>query len=255
MNDFFPLWTTFPFVALVLGIAGLPILFPNAWGKHGFQFLVACGCAAPVVAFLWIEGHHEHLTGAAASYVSFVATIGALYVTASGIFVSGDIEARPRTNVTFLMGGALLASLIGTTGASILLIRPLLRTNQQRVHRQHLVPFFILAVSNAGGLLTPLGDPPLLLGYLEGVPFLWTLRLFPYWILYVGVISVLMYLAERAAYRREPPQAKEKDRSEVVKLGVRGKRNIALLLAIVGAVLLPSGFREATMVAIAALSY
>src|SRR6266498_3011497 len=255
MDDLFPAWTMLPFAALVLGIAGLPLLFPHAWGKHGFQALFACGCAAPVVAFLWIEGHHQHLKGAAASYASFVATIGALYVTASGIFVSGDIEATPRTNLTFLVGGALLASVIGTTGASILLIRPLLRTNQQRVHRQHLVPFFILAFSNAGGLLTPLGDPPLLLGYLEGVPFLWTLRLFPYWVLYVGVIAVLMYLAERAAYRREPEQAKEKDRIEAVKLGIHGKRNIALLFLIVGAVLLPPVWRESAIVAIAAASY
>jgi len=255
MDDLFPAWTMLPFAALVLGIAGLPLLFPHAWGKHGFQALFACGCAAPVVAFLWLGGHHQHLKGAAASYASFVATIGALYVTASGIFVSGDIEATPRANLTFLVGGALLASVIGTTGASILLIRPLLRTNQQRVHRQHLVPFFILAVSNAGGLLTPLGDPPLLLGYLEGVPFLWTLRLFPYWVLYVGVIAVLMYLAERAAYRREPEQAKEKDRIEAVKLGIHGKRNIALLFLIVGAVLLPPVWRESAIVAIAAASY
>src|SRR5205807_558734 len=121
---------------LVLGIAVLPILLPNAWGKHGFQALVALGCAAPVIAFLLFEGHQGHLTSAATSYVSFVATIGALYVTASGIFISGDIEATPRNNLAFLLGGGILASLIGTTGASILLVRPLLRTNQQREHRQ-----------------------------------------------------------------------------------------------------------------------
>jgi Na+/H+ antiporter NhaD/arsenite permease-like protein len=255
MTESFPLWTLLPFGTLVLGIAGLPLLFPNAWGKHGFQALVALGCAAPVVGFLLLAGHQTHLTGAAKSYLSFVATIGALYITASGIFISGDIEATPRTNLAFLLGGGILASLIGTTGASILLVRPLLRTNHQRVHRQHLVPFFILVVSNAGGLLTPLGDPPLLLGYLEGVPFLWTLRLFPYWALYVGSICTFMYFVETRAYRREPARALEQDKAEVVPLAVRGKRNIALLLAIVGAVLLPSGFREATMVAIAAISY
>jgi Na+/H+ antiporter NhaD/arsenite permease-like protein len=240
---------------LVLGIAVLPILLPNAWGKHGFQALVALGCAAPVIGFLVLKGHQDHLSGAALSYLSFVATIGALYVTASGIFISGDIEATPRVNLAFLLGGGLLASLVGTTGASILLVRPLLRTNQQRVHRQHLIPFFILVVSNAGGLLTPLGDPPLLLGYLEGVPFLWTLRLFPYWAMYVGAIASFMYVVETRAYHREPARALEKDKAEVVPLGVVGKRNMLLLAAIVGAVLLPAGFREATMVAIGAVSY
>src|SRR5438105_74274 len=102
MTQFFPLWTLLPFATLVLGIAALPLLFPNAWGKHGFQALVAVGCAAPVVGFLWLDGHHGHLIGAIKSYLSFVATIGALYITASGIFISGDIEATPRTNLGFL---------------------------------------------------------------------------------------------------------------------------------------------------------
>jgi len=255
MTELFPVWTLLPFAVLVLGIAALPLLLPNAWGNHAFQALVALGCAAPVVGFLLLAGHHRHLASAATSYLSFVATIGALYVTASGIFIAGDIQATPRTNLAFLAGGGLLASLIGTTGASILLVRPLLRTNRQRVHRQHIIPFFILVVSNAGGLLTPLGDPPLLLGYLEGVPFLWTLRLFPYWALYVGSICAFMYVIETRAYRREPESALQRDKAEVVPLTIHGKRNVLLLLGIVGAVLLPSGFREATMIAIATLSY
>src|SRR5882724_11081335 len=122
MSEMFPSWTMLPFGALVLCIAALPLLVPNAWGKHGFQALVALACATPIIAFLWYEDHHQHLFSAATDYLSFVATIGALYVTASGIFVAGDIEARPRTNIMFLVGGALLASFIGTTGASILMI-------------------------------------------------------------------------------------------------------------------------------------
>jgi Na+/H+ antiporter NhaD/arsenite permease-like protein len=118
-----------------------------------------------------------------------------------------------------------------------------------------MVPFFILAVSNAGGLLTPLGDPPLLLGYLEGVPFLWTLRLFPYWLFYVGAVAALFYVVERRAYRREPEQAIKVDRAAIVPLAIQGKRNVFLLFAIVGAVLLPSGWREGAMLAIAAISY
>jgi Na+/H+ antiporter NhaD/arsenite permease-like protein len=255
MIEQFPLWTELPFVFLVLGIAALPMLVPNLWGKLGFQVAVAFAAAAPVAAFLLLEGHQAHLFKAGISYLSFVATIGALYVTTSGIFIAGDIEATPRTNVLLMAGSALLASLIGTTGASVLMIRPVLRTNQQRKNTAHLVPFFILLVANAGGLLTPLGDPPLLLGYLEGVPFLWTLKLFPYWTLYVGTISVILYVVDRRAYRLETAEATRRDRAEVVALEVHGKANGLLLLGIVGAVLLESPLREAAMLAIAAGSY
>jgi Na+/H+ antiporter NhaD/arsenite permease-like protein len=244
-----------PFAALVLGIATFPLLSPRWWSRHEVQVVVSLLCAVPVIGFLWTNGHTDHLRNSAMSYVSFVVTIGALYVTASGIYVAGDIEATPRTNITFLCIGAVLASFIGTTGASMLLIRPVLRTNHQRTKRGHIVPFFILAVANAGGLLTPLGDPPLLLGYLEGVPFLWTLRLFPYWLLYVGVILAVFSFIERRAYRGEPEAAKLLDEREVVPLDIQGRRNIPLLACLVGAVLLPNGFREAAIFAIAVISY
>jgi Na+/H+ antiporter NhaD/arsenite permease-like protein len=255
MSGGFPTWTVLPFTSLVLGIAALPMVVPNLWGKLSFQAAVSAACAAPIVVFLLQGGHSDHLVQSATSYASFIATIGALYVVTSGIFVSGDIEATPRTNVTLILGGAVLASVIGTTGASVLLLRPLLRTNKQREYRGHLVPFFILLVSNAGGLLTPLGDPPLLLGYLEGVPFLWTLRLFPWWALYVVVIGVALYVIERRAYANEPAEAKARDRAEIVPLALHGKFNVALLAGIVGAVLLPSPLREAAMLAIAGTSY
>lgn len=255
MHELFPLWTMLPFGLLVLSIASLPLLFPTMWGRHQFQVLVVVACAAPVVMFLAMNGHGAHLAGAAKSYASFVATIGALYIVASGVFISGDIEATPRVNLGFLLAGGVMASLVGTTGASILLIRPLLRTNRQRTERAHLVPFFILIVANAGGLLTPLGDPPLLLGYLEGVPFLWTLRLFPYWLLYVGAISAVFYVVEKRAHDREPQRALQRDHDEVEPLKLHGKQNLGLLLGIVVAVLLPSGWRELAMLAIAAASY
>jgi Na+/H+ antiporter NhaD/arsenite permease-like protein len=253
--ELLPTWTMVPFVALVLGIATFPLALPRAWGRHDFQIAVTLLCAGPVAAYLAAHGHRDHLLDAAMSYASFVVTIGALYITASGIYVSGDIEARPETNVAFLLVGAVLASVIGTTGASILLIRPLLRTNRQRTRRLHIVPFYILAVSNAGGLLTPLGDPPLLLGYLEGVPFLWTLNLFPYWLLYVGAILVIFYVVERRAHAAEPAAAQEADRTDIEPLRILGTRNIPLLLGIVGAVLLRPGLREGAIALIAAVSY
>jgi len=255
MHALFPTWTLWPFALLVLGIAGLPLLFAHLWEKIWAQAGFAFSCAAPVALYCVLAGRAAPLLEALGSYTSFVATIAALYVAASGVFIAGDIEATPRNNVAFIAVGALLASAIGTTGASILLVRPLLRTNQQRAHRGHLIPFFILAVSNAGGLLTPLGDPPLLIGYLQGVPFFWTLSLWPYWLWYVGSICALAYWADRRAYARESPGARLRDRARVEPLGLRGRHNWLVLVLILAAVALPSGVRESTLIALGVGSY
>jgi Na+/H+ antiporter NhaD/arsenite permease-like protein len=250
----FPRWTMAPFAILVLAIAVLPIVAPRSWEKRGFQALVVATCAVPVVAYLVMHARLEDLWNATASYASFVTTLGALYIASGGVQLLGDIEATPWTNVRMLLAGSFLASFVGTTGASMLLIRPLLRTNQQREHKAHLIPFFIMAVANAGGLLTPLGDPPLLVGYIGGVPFFWTLRLIPIWLLYVGGFALMFYWMDRRAYARETQAAIARDRSEVTPLAVRGKRNIALLAAVVPAALLPGGIREIAMVAICVAS-
>jgi len=191
----------------------------------------------------------------AKGYLAFVITLGALFTTSGGIHLKGDIEATPRNNLLFLLLGATCASLIGTTGASMLLIRPLLKTNRQREHRAHLVPFFILIVANAGGLLLPLGDPPLLVGYIMGVPFFWTLHLFPVWLLYVGSFAVAFYVVDRRAYARETARALSADRREIEPLSLLGRRNIGFLLAIVPAALLPEGWREIALLVIAAASF
>ncbi len=236
-----PWWTVLPFPVLVLGIAVLPIAVPRAWERRSVQGgFVATGQLAAV-------------SDAGQAYATFVATLGALYVTSGGVLLSGDLEAKPSTNVGFVLVGSVLANLVGTTGAAMLMIRPLLWTNRQREHRAHLVPLFIIAVANAGGLLTPLGGP-LLMGYIGGVPFFWTLRLFPAWLLYVGSTAAVLYFIDRREYARESVQALARDRAEVVPLTVRGKRNVALLLAVVPAALLPLGYREVAMLAIALAS-
>lgn len=216
--------------------------------------MVVALCALPVLVDHMAGARFADLAEATTSYLSFITTLGALYVTTGGIHVSGDIEAKPSTNVALVVPGASLASLIGTTGASMLMVRPLLRTNQQREHRAHLVPFFIVAVANAGGLLTPLGDPPLLVGYIGGVPFFWTLRLFPAWLLYVGTSAFALYWVDRRAYAQESPAVRARDRAEVVPFTVRGKRNVALMLAVVPAAVLPMGAREIAMMLIIAAS-
>jgi Na+/H+ antiporter NhaD/arsenite permease-like protein len=249
-----PTWTVLPFPALVLAIAILPIAAPKAWESRVFQGFVVGMCALPVVAHFASTGRLQPMIEAARSYASFVATLGALYITSGGVQLAGDIEATPSTNVALVVVGSILASFVGTTGASMLLIRPLLRANRRREHRAHLVPLFIVAVANAGGLLTPLGDPPLLVGYIGGVPFFWTLRLFPAWLLYVGSAAVALYFIDRRAYARESAAALMKDKAEAVPLTIRGKRNVALLLAVVPAALLPIGFREVAMIVIAGAS-
>lgn len=250
-----PTWTMLPFGVLVLSMAALPMLAPRAWEHRWFQALVVALCAGPVVTYLVAHGHGGEAVTSAREYVTFITTLGALFVAAGGVYATGDLEASPRTNVAFLVGGSVLASIIGTTGASVLVLRPLLRTNSQREQTAHLVPFFILAVSNAGGLLTPLGDPPLLVGFISGVPFFWTLKLLPVWLLYVGSFALGLYVIDRRAYARETAAVRELDRSERVPLTVRGWHNLLWLLAIVAAAFLPPIAREAAMVAIGLASY
>jgi len=251
----FPTWTLLPFPALVLAIAVFPLLIPHLWEKRGVQLALVAVCVLPVALYELGFGQLELIVAGAKSYLAFVITLAALFTTSGGIHLQGDITATPRNNLLFLSLGALFASLIGTTGASMLLIRPLLKTNRQREHRAHLVPFFILIVANAGGLLLPLGDPPLLVGYIMGVPFFWTLRLFPIWLLYVGSLLLAFYLMDKRAYAREAPRALADDRREVEPLTLLGRRNLLFLAAIVPAALLPEGFREGCLFAIAVLSF
>lgn len=244
-----------PFAGLVLSMAVMPMVIPHAWEKRWFQGLVVVACATPVIWFFLAHAEAEHLRHAGASYLAFICTLGALFVTAGGIYANGDFQATPRTNVAFLVFGSVLASVIGTTGASMLLIRPFLRTNSQREHVAHLTPFMIVAVANAGGLLTPLGDPPLLVGFISGVPFFWTLRLLPAWLLYTATFAAFLYFVDRRAYARENSSAISRDKNETRPLEVRGYLNVALLLAIIPAAFLPPGFRELVMATIALVSY
>lgn len=239
------------FPALILVMAVLPWVAPRVWEHPGLRALVVAACSLPVVALLLATRPHD-LVEASSSFLSFVVTLGALYVTAGGVCLAGDLEPTPWTNLAILMLGALLANAIGTTGASVLLVRPLLRANRDRENRAHLVPFFILVVANAGGLLTPLGDPPLLVGFFGGVPFFWTLRLFPAWLLYVGSLLLMFVVVERRAYARET--AAHRRAPVEAPIAVTGRRNVALMTAVVPAALLPFGYREGAMLAIALVS-
>jgi Na+/H+ antiporter NhaD/arsenite permease-like protein len=243
-----------PFVILLLGIAIFPLALPHFWESNLRKLVVSIVLGGPVLALYAL--HHPMAIGhTATDYVSFMVLLGSLYVISGGVLMDGDLEATPFVNTLFLAGGALLASVVGTTGASMLLIRPLLHTNAERRHVVHTVVFFIFLVSNVGGCLTPLGDPPLFLGYLMGVPFTWTLRLFPAWLATVAMILVVYYVWDTRAYETESPGSRRADRTTIEPLTVKGRENLALLLGIVLATaFLGAPFRELAMVALAGLS-
>src|SRR6266496_36309 len=180
-----PLVSALPFVALLAAIAVLPLVAPRWWHPNGNKAIVAVALSLPVLWQLGIalgEPGRVVLADKMHDYVGFIIVIGALFVITGGIHIQGSLSGTPLVNTGMLGLGAVLANLLGTTGASVLLIRPLLRANRSRQRTAHIVIFFIFLVSNCGGLLTPVGDPPLLLGFLKGVPFEWTLRLWPQWL-------------------------------------------------------------------------
>jgi Na+/H+ antiporter NhaD/arsenite permease-like protein len=199
------MWTIAPFAVYLLLIAVIPLIAGNFWGKNRNKLIVAAILSVPVVLYLAL-GTPEGLSWLVESiqeYVAFMALLGALFVITGGIYLRGELAGTPTVNTAFLAFGALIANLIGTTGASLLLIRPLLRANEKRQRRVHMVVFFIFIVSNGAGLLTPLGDPPLFLGFLRGVPFFWPLRLFGPWALVMVTLLALFFVVDRVALLRE----------------------------------------------------
>jgi Na+/H+ antiporter NhaD/arsenite permease-like protein len=244
-----------PFAALLFTIAVFPLAFPRFWESNLRKLGIAAILAAPVLV-LYLDRDRAALADTAADYVSFIVLLGGLFVISGGVFLEGDLEATPRTNSAILATGALLASFVGTTGAAMLLIRPLLQTNRERKHVAHTVIFFIFLVANVGGCLTPLGDPPLFLGYLQGVPFTWTLRLFPPWLFTVAVLLSVYYLWDVRAHAREARVDLRRDFYEVRPIRIAGKANLALLGGVLVAVaFLPAPWREGAIVALAAFSY
>jgi Na+/H+ antiporter NhaD/arsenite permease-like protein len=245
--------TVLPFALLLLAIAVLPLAAPAFWEHNRNKALVAGLLAAPIAAWLLVR-EPMSVAHSLREYASFIILLGSLFVISGGIHLEGDLRATPGTNTLLLALGGVLANILGTTGASMLLIRTVLKTNSQRRHVAYLPFFFILVVSNCGGLLTPLGDPPLFLGYLRGVPFTWTLLLWPAWLFTMAWLLGLYYFIDRRAYAREDPARLRRDELEVVPLSLIGRRNIALLLGVVVSVLMPTPYRELCMVGLALAS-
>ena len=237
-----PSWAVGPFVLYLLLIAVLPLFLGRFWEHNRNKLIVATALSLPVLIYLFGSKGGEgalEVVHTALDYASFMALLGALFTISGGICLRGSLAGSPLTNVVFLLTGAVLGSAIGTTGASVLLIRPLLRANARRAYGTHIVVFFIFIVSNAAGLLTPLGDPPLFLGFLRGVPFTWTLRLFKQWAFVNGVLLVLFTVIDRflmARERRRPRSASDDlfpAPSDDGPLRLEGSLNLLWLLAIV----------------------
>ena len=241
-----------PFVAILLCIAILPLLKQTEhwWHKNTNKLIIAVLLGIITLVYYQFRGygfgHGDHAAEPGFStvlsvldhsilieFVPFISLLFSLYVISGGISVRGDIPAHPSTNVAFLGIGGLLASLIGTTGASMLLIRPLLATNSERKHVVHTVIFFIFIVSNIGGCLLPIGDPPLFLGFLRGVPFLWTLGLWKQWFFCLGILLAIYYLWDQRAYRTESAADIARDEGLVTKIAVGGKINFLWLAGVV----------------------
>jgi Na+/H+ antiporter NhaD/arsenite permease-like protein len=229
-----------PFVCLLLSIAILPLTLPHWWEKNRNKLLVSAIWAIPAAVVLILDMRGEGvgiLVHSVKEYVAFIALLFSLFVITGGIFVKGSLAGTPMSNTVIFGIGAVLANFVGTTGASMLLIRPLLRANASRVRKSHIFVFLIFIVSNTGGLLTPLGDPPLFLGFLRGVPFFWTLGLWVKWLVVNGLLLAVFNFVDQFIFDREERLRAGSQLEEVQEAveppGIRGGQNFVFLFGVI----------------------
>lgn len=242
-----PAWTMIPFGIMLLAIAIGPIIAPEKWESNLNKLIVSAILGVPVAIYMIVNGaaviDPSGLTMATSlvdtvffDYVPFIILLLALFVITGGIHLSGDIKAKPIVNTLFLAIGFFLASLMGTTGAAMLLIRPVLATNAQREHKMHTVLFFIALVANCGGLMTPLGDPPLFMLFLRGASFTWFASMWAPWLFTGAILLLLYFLADTYYYRKEEWTALSADSREAKSLQLTGKVNFIWLAGVVASV-------------------
>jgi Na+/H+ antiporter NhaD/arsenite permease-like protein len=249
-------WMILPFVVLLATIALGPLLFPHWWHNNFGKTAISLG-AVTLCYYLFGLHAYERVLHVAHEYVSFIALIGSLFVVSGGIHITVKGEATPLENVLFLLFGAVIANVLGTTGASMLLIRPLIRMNKYRITAHHIV-FFIFIVSNVGGCLTPIGDPPLFLGYLQGVPFWWVAEhCWPMWAVGLAMLLATFFVVDRHNYLRAPKAVREKLAEPSDTWKFEGGINVLYLIIILGAVFInnPPFLRETIMAAAALASW
>jgi Na+/H+ antiporter NhaD/arsenite permease-like protein len=244
IGETLPVWSALPFVGILLSIALFPLLAPVFWHHNFGRISLAWSLilAIPFLVAYQSAALHAILHVYIIDYIPFIILLGGLFTVSGGIYLRGSLAGTPLVNTMLLLVGTILASLIGTTGASMLLIRPVLRANKARQNKIHIIIFFIFLVSNIGGSLTPLGDPPLFLGFLHGVPFFWTMNLIPLMGLVSGLLLLILFLLDTVLYKREGSPKFDESAQEPLK--IEGWHNFIFLGGIIGAVLL-SGLWDA----------
>jgi len=244
LGEVLPLWSVLPFVGILLSIAIFPLVAPEFWHHHFGKVSAFWGLlfAIPFLIAYKEGALHSLLDIYLLDYIPFIILLWALFTVAGGILLRGTLKGTPEVNALFLLLGTFLSSWIGTTGSAMVLIRPFIRANKHRRKKQHMIVFFIFLVANIGGSLTPLGDPPLFLGFLHGVPFFWTFHLIPHLIVEALFLLGLFYIIDRHYYKQE--EIEHNPDEEKVPLKIVGAHNFLFLLGIVGGVLL-SGYWKA----------
>ncbi len=239
-----------PFAGILLSIALMPLLLPHFWHHHFGKVATAWALAflLPFAVTFGAGVAGSNLIHALlAEYIPFIVLLTALFTVSGGIFIRGNLHGSPGLNTSILAIGAVLASFMGTTGASMLLIRPLIRANDNRRHVAHVVVFFIFIVSNAGGSLTPLGDPPLFLGFLKGVDFFWTVKnIFPETLFLVGSLLAIFYALDWYYYHKREELLPRDPTPDSRNIGFDGCVNFVLLAGVVALVLM-SGIWKSTV--------
>ncbi|MFU0504293.1 sodium:proton antiporter [Pseudaminobacter sp. NGMCC 1.201702] len=241
------LWWALPFVGLLLSIATGPLVYPHLWEHHYGKITAAWSALAvvPMAFFYGLPAASEAVLHALLlEYMSFIILLFALFTIAGGILVAGNIHGTPMVNTTLLVIGALMASVVGTTGASMIMIRPIIRANDNRPFNAHVIVFFIFLVSNIGGSLTPLGDPPLFVGFLRGVDFFWTTtHIFKETLLVGGIVLAVFIVLDVVLHLREEGMPKIKDPTPDSKVRIRGLANMPLLAGVIAAILLSAAWK------------
>ncbi len=229
-----PIWSIIPFILMLGSIAVLPLVAEHFWESNRNKLIISLILGIPTSVWMLIVGlTHELEHAIIFDYIPFIILLGSLFVITGGIFVDGNIQATPRNNSIILSIGAVLASFMGTTGAAMLLIRPLIKTNTERKHKVHTILFFIAIVANCGGLLTPLGDPPLFMMYLRGAPFEWFATLFKEWIFINTLLILIYYIYDSKMYKKESDEIKNLDIKFQEPIKIRGLFNFIWLAGIV----------------------
>ncbi len=255
LGSILPLWTVLPFVFMLLTIAIAPLVKEHFWEKNQNKAIFSIIYSIPILILFYHYQDFHPLLHEIKEYFSFIVLLSSLFIVSGGIFLSGDILGTPKNNTLFLAIGGVIANIFGTTGASMLLIRPVLRINRERLYISHIPIFFIFIVSNIGGCLTPIGDPPLFMGYLRGVPFFWSLRLFPEWIFMMGIILSIFYFLDRHYYKKEPESIKKLEKIFYEPIRLHGKMNMVLIFGILASVIfLKTPYREFIMILISIIS-